>query len=484
MKRRRIGRNELCPCGTGKKYKHCCLGNVDWEDIFGNHKDWRPHMSIRGRNIAFTNRLGEILNLNTVNDLKDYKKGFTDRAVQEIHEAVLEFWPPDLDIVSALSKCSSDVSGLYVGDYDLDYVLRGVVRHSIYANKILLVDPFVYAPSVRDHFNPILQPSQYRGQSLRNTNFWFSLLPWIDAGLVEIIRTPDDFDRKLKWESLKRAEARIDSDEELKKALDRSVEELQKRHMDKRSEEMLLLSAPDSYLRQTFDELNLEKDGYTVDDFIACVQRKRDANVNFLEPVGDDGELMMMSSGGSHEIGLLTANITNSYLVTDLYIKWRALELDREKCNAETKIWSPFAKAVQESPLKYLDNLRLDHALELRQEGRLESMRRFLMQVWRQARTESEFDEANARLFGEQLQAEVAQAEEEWDKIDEDLLKMVRTEIGAGLLAAGPLIAAGHGEFLAAAGVAAGTFDLWASTRRRTKFPMQFPAAFFMNVDD
>ena len=30
---KRIGRNDLCPCGSGKKYKHCCI-NV--EQLFGD----------------------------------------------------------------------------------------------------------------------------------------------------------------------------------------------------------------------------------------------------------------------------------------------------------------------------------------------------------------------------------------------------------------------------------------------------------------
>lgn len=25
----KIGRNDPCPCGSGKKYKHCCLGKTD-----------------------------------------------------------------------------------------------------------------------------------------------------------------------------------------------------------------------------------------------------------------------------------------------------------------------------------------------------------------------------------------------------------------------------------------------------------------------
>ncbi len=31
MAQKKISRNDPCPCGSGKKYKHCCLGNdIDW----------------------------------------------------------------------------------------------------------------------------------------------------------------------------------------------------------------------------------------------------------------------------------------------------------------------------------------------------------------------------------------------------------------------------------------------------------------------
>lgn len=29
----KIGRNELCPCGSGKKYKHCCLHSGEYEGL-------------------------------------------------------------------------------------------------------------------------------------------------------------------------------------------------------------------------------------------------------------------------------------------------------------------------------------------------------------------------------------------------------------------------------------------------------------------
>jgi hypothetical protein len=33
MPRKKLSRNSLCPCGSGKKYKHCCWGKgFDWEE--------------------------------------------------------------------------------------------------------------------------------------------------------------------------------------------------------------------------------------------------------------------------------------------------------------------------------------------------------------------------------------------------------------------------------------------------------------------
>ncbi len=445
------------------------------------------HLSVRGRNTYFVSRLAEILELDTgkIRTLSDYKARFTTNAVRQIHEAVLETWPPQLDITSILEATATDVSGLYIGDYGIDYISRGIVRHSIYANKLLVVDPFVYPTSVRDEYNPIVEPEQYRTQTLKNVNFWFSLLPWIEAGIIEVIRTPADFDRRLNWESFQRQLKKYEENKDLVDAAEISVQEMKKRHMDKFAFQQLLLGAPDSYIEKLIKKLGLEKDGYTAKDFLKYVQSERERDPDFLEPFGPNlkaGQLHMMTTGTSYDIAQLTASITRSYLVTDLYAKWREIEIDRASHNAESKVWSPFAKALQESPLRFLNGLRLEHALKLRNEGRLESMRRFLLRVWRHARTEEPFEEANVRMLAKELKEEIAHAEEEWEKIDQDLLKIVGGELGAGLLAAGPLIEAGHGHFVAAAAVAVGATTLAASFRQRRRFPDRFPAAFFMKI--
>jgi len=139
----KVGRNDPCPCGRVKKYKKCCEGRVDWQRLYRDGVDPYRYLSIRGRNIAFVARITKILQFDSPEKTKftDYKASFTDKAVREIHEAVLEIWPPDLDIKNVLKETSAEVSGLYIGDYDRTFILRGIIRHSIYANKILVVDP-------------------------------------------------------------------------------------------------------------------------------------------------------------------------------------------------------------------------------------------------------------------------------------------------------------------------------------------------------
>jgi AraC-like DNA-binding protein len=485
----KIKRNDPCPCMSGKKFKTCCSGKIDWERIIQQGRDYRPYLSVRGRNLYFVNRISEALQLDklgTARNLKDYKSAFTADAVRKIHEAIMEVWPPNIDIFEVLKRSARDVSGLYIGDYQPEYLARGIVRHSIYANRILLIDPFIYPRSVRDEFNPIVNPAQYRAQTLKNVNLWLALLPWIEAGIVEVVRPPADFDHQLNWDFMNAQLKKFEENAELKNASKKSIDELSARHTKKFIYQQLLLGAPDSYLKSKFEELELGTEGGNFDDFLKSINQQREQDPDFLEPMGPESEaqLFTITSGASYPSATMTAGITGSYLFTDIYVKWREIELDRESHSAENKVWAPFAMALQNAPLRYLNNLRLEHALTLRREGRLESLRGFLGRVWKDASAEDQFDSANAILLAEELAAQIRDAEQEWKKIDTDLLKIVGGVALGGLLAAGPLIAAGHANFLAAAVAVAGLGPVIHSTLQRRSFPDRFPAAFFMKIDE
>src|SRR5207244_2919709 len=125
-----VNPNDPCPCWSGKKFKKCCRGLVDWEQILRSNQDYRHLMSIRGRNLLFAAAISEALELDPGAEeisLSNYKKAFTPRAVRKIYEAIAEIWPSDTNIQSLLERTRTDVSGIFIGDYHPTYVSRALV---------------------------------------------------------------------------------------------------------------------------------------------------------------------------------------------------------------------------------------------------------------------------------------------------------------------------------------------------------------------
>ncbi len=488
-RRYKVGRNIPCPCGSGKKYKNCCSGKVDWAGIIRQGLDRTPYLTVRGRNLLLLEQIATALKLDKLEipqSLTNYKRAFTANAVREIHEALMNVWPPDMDIENTLSQDRGQGSGLYIGDYTTEYILKGLAKHSIYSDKLIVIDPFIYPSSVRDEFNPILSAERHRAQTLKNVNFWLSLYPWIDAGIVEVIRTPADFNARLMWDSLVRQKKKFEENKELKESLDKSGREFHERHLEKVALHMTILSASNEYLERILKESGLDKEGKHTEDMIRYVEKLRQRDPNFLEPLdlrSTSGQLYTFSTGANYEIAVLTSNLTEAYLITDIYSRWKEIEIDRAQHNAQNRAWAPFAKAIQEVELKCLHDIRLDHAMRLREEGHLEGLRIFLRKVWKEASLSDPYDEANARLLGDELKDQIRRAEEEWKVLGRKFLKWFGMELGASLLAAGPLIQSGNGMFLAAALATTTVVQIGVSERESAGFQTKFPAAFFLQFN-
>lgn len=440
-------------------------------------------MSARGRNLLFAHAIFDALQIDNekIPNRADYKRAFTAEAVRKIHEAVNELWPPDTKLENVLGKSSDSVSGFYIGDYEAEYIERSIVRHCLYADKIILADPFMHPYVVAPKFNPIVEPNQHRSQTLKNVNRFFRFLPWIEAGLVEFTRTPDDLNRELAWSTLQHAE-KLKADPEIRKSLDETAEQLMNLHEDKRAKQFFY-SAPDAHLRRIFRDKLSDGAPISEDQFIEYVNSQRDADPDFLEPLdGSGGQLQIMTSGGTVEMARITAEMSGSYLFTDLAVRWEILKKERETLAPVSKIWSPFAKAMQEVDLSFLNNLNLSVALRLRSEGRLEGVRRVLREAWESDRSSDEFDEANAIHLAENLRDSVRESEAEWADIKSDLAKFGAAELAAGAMAAGPLITSGHAQWLAGASLATIAGNAVAAYFKRQGFVKRFPASFFMDL--
>lgn len=197
----KIGRNAACPCGSDQKYKHCCLGKKDWCEIISQGRSEQVrHLTARGKNLVFLGELASALKFDSLEPKSraDIKRAFTPSAVQQIYETVANLWPDKQDLERTLAQEKSKTTGLYVGTYEPEVIFRGVTRHCIYSDTILLVNPFLHPLRLRPEYNPLVHPEEHRVSAIIAANIWFSLAPWIEAGIVKFIRVSAELQERIR----------------------------------------------------------------------------------------------------------------------------------------------------------------------------------------------------------------------------------------------------------------------------------------------
>lgn len=297
------------------------------------------------------------------------------------------------------------------------------------------------------------------------------------------MRPLHDFVPGLWREVLRLERQRFDSNATLKAMVDEDVKARLKNvgPRDGGMGELFFLSMPDEAIRdmhKKFVASNASEAGFSEDDLVSYIQQRRDQHPYYVERLpGQTGELHQESSGACYELAKRMCAITNSHIVTNLRSRWKELELDRETAGIDLQGWSPFAKTLAESDLKVLNDVPMSAALQLREEGRLESLRLFFRKIWKTCRDPDEFSGKNAVNFSAELRDEVAKANEEWRKIDQELLKWLG---GAG----GAMVTSGLVGFVPAASAAAitGITGLIQARMKRHTFKDRFPAGFFLGL--
>ncbi len=255
------------------------------------------------------------------------------------------------------------------------------------------------------------------------------------------------------------------------------------RHYEKQAHEFLFMSAPDDYIRSVFREHFDPKKGVTEEQFMQYVWKLRDNEPDFLEPLGrGHGQLHMMFTGGTLDVARIMSDYTGSYLFTDLKVRWEMIKEERSKMTSSTQHWSPFAKAVQAAEFSFLNNVDINTALAIREEDHLAGVRRVMRKAWEVTNELEEFDDRRSLLLAEEFEHEIDEAEAEWDEIRASFKQMQFAGSATGLLAAGPLIAEGHGEWLAAAAMLATVGQGLSAAMKKVAYKKRFPASFFIDL--
>jgi len=442
--------------------------------------------------MAFVEAIAEALQLDNLPERANFaelKRAFTPKAVRLIHAAIPRLWPGREDFEACLRREADTVSGLYCGSYEPQDVFRGLTRHAMYCDRIVLPDPFMYAKHMNPQYSPLVHPDQHRATTIRWSFLWVSLVPWIASNMVALIRRPGDFSAEEYHEILRIQREKFETQPKLQAALRTAAHEQAEEewHSQDGVAEYMFLIQPDEALREKFQHFPDRGQWKDVDDFMRAVNQRRVAHPYYVDRLpGQTGELLVSSTGCSYEEAKRICALTGYHFVTDRPSKWFELETDHEHASEATQTWSPFAKALQSAEMHVLREIPIESLHRLREEKRLEDMRHFFDRVWRAARDPDVYSPKNAAHLAAELDEKIKEAGEEWQKIDKELLgwlkktgaqSLVAVAASAFFPAAAPL------SIVAALGAAAGGVgQLYGSHLQRQSFKRRFPAGFFLNL--
>jgi hypothetical protein len=288
---------------------------------------------------------------------------------------------------------------------------------------------------MRPEYNPIENPDQFKSDTVNVLHFLFSVAPWIDAGLLSIIPDPGNINVRLKWATVRLAQARLGDRE----PDERDLEEA--RAVGRDELRRVLIALPEESLFGL-----LEKSGQTLShdqkqEFLVYARRElRSDPVALEQPVADnyrEGQLLPFRGGANLETALMICSITGAFPYTNMHTKWREIIEAREQLSETARVWSPLTKAFQGLEFRFLNNVDPGFAQSIREDGRLESFRGLLRRIGKDATEITDFSSLDSyvRDCKDALVGEYQKAQAEWDKIDESFLKRVHTTAGVGAAA-------------------------------------------------
>ena len=312
----RLGRNDLCGCGSGKKYKHCCRG------VPSDLRTTWDVASIRERNLAFCKCIRDVLGLDRDKNWIDIRKELSEDQISRIYGFYSVLWPRDTDIYSLLPKPDGKFRGLYTGPLDVRVIGVNALPMASLFDEFLIENPITNPNNVKPAFSPIESPSKYKYQALKEFLFMLEMEPFISLGLINLIPDPCEFDMHLMRAMMEMARKRGFK----KQALNEQDYRL---HLSMTIEDLLNSTA----IMPKEDRIQLLIHEFGLDE-VAATQ-----TIHELESQAETSPLVLLQQaehrkggqfiqfrmGPNYEMSLLIAQVTGSVLVTDSGSRWQEL---------------------------------------------------------------------------------------------------------------------------------------------------------------
>jgi hypothetical protein len=465
----RAGRNDPCPCGSTKKYKHCCLPLEETRpqrQVAANSAS-----SLQAKNLALLDAIWGIFDLERPWD--KVKSSISGPQIREFYTFIANLWPPSTNLLPLLPSSSSDLRALYLGEYEPELMVRNVFRFCLYTDHIVLINPFENPHTMAEEFNPIVHPEEWKFDTLKTVYHLAMMRPWIEKGFVTFIPNPGDFNPELRRQTWNSAMERLKNTPHTQEDIDDSFMRIRAQRV--------LLSAPRDYVERTAREMNPNMTDDEVRELADAIEAERMQDPFLTGETIDKipGQMVLARTGANLEMGMYLCQAMGAFPYTNIRYRWNEILGARQQFDPTMETWSPLTNAFQQLQFQFLDKVDPAFAYSMRQDGRLEGFRSYLRKIWKavDGQPDSSKAESLARDFKDELTQSYSQAQADWKKIDSDLVKWVGTT-GSAAITAGLLSLA-----LPATGfVVASIAGLIQAEMKRANFRRSVPMSVFIDL--
>lgn len=303
------------------------------------------------------NGIANVLELDEQKSWVQVRREMTDKQIGTIYNLYEGLWPLETDILSLLPKPDGTPRAVYTGSLHPTAIVDYALGAPVYFGELFIQNPFLHAGTMNDKFNPVKNPSEYRGDVLKSIVFFFSVMPLIEAGLINLFPDPCIFDLHLRDQMLAMAKSRS-AGLHLDPSKDPRGTELMKKDCER-----AIWSMPHDVLRLHMLKASPGMSDAELDDALKGLEALKESDpLAVLQehdlPVGEEGAQMnMMTLAPNFEMAMYLAQATGSCIVTDNPYRWEELSRAIYKPLQKTEMLLPeLARRMTGSTFGFIQN--------------------------------------------------------------------------------------------------------------------------------
>jgi len=310
---------DLCGCGSGRSFKVCCNPKP-----VALRPSWNEP-SIRERNLMLLNGIVNVLGLDNGKDWVGVRRDLTDEQISKIYLLYEALWPRETDLLSLLPKPDGNARSVYTGSIHPTAIVEFAMGASLYFGELLIEHPFLHAGTVKKEFSPVENPTIYRQEFLKTILFFPTVMPLVEAGLINLIPDPCNFDVHLRDQMFRMARSRS-AGIKIDPRKDARLEQLMKQDFQRS-----IMSLPRDALRSQLLEASPELDERELEETLKGIERLKERDPLAVLQEGcmasgeKGGQFSLMKLAPNFEMAMYLAQATGSCIVTDNTFRWQEI---------------------------------------------------------------------------------------------------------------------------------------------------------------